>query len=166
MADVFMKYADQYDFDWLKLAALGFQESRLNMDLRSKAGAVGVMQVRPATTTDPNVNVKDFQTLHGNIHAGAKYSRFLRDNYFLDVAPDARVDFVLAAYNAGPARVRQLREKAKGMGLDPDQWFGNVEWAAYREIGKETPTSVANVQMYYAAYRSVSKVLGKKSPKP
>lgn len=166
MADVFMKYADKYDFDWLKLAALGFQESRLNMDRKSPAGAVGVMQVRPATAADPNVDVKDIDTLDGNVHAGAKYLRFLRDNYFLDAAPDAQVDFALAAYNAGPARVRGLREKAKAMGLDPNQWFGNVEWAACREIGRETPTYVANVQMYFAAYHSVRNVLGKKSLRP
>ncbi len=166
MADVFMKYAEKYDFDWLKLAALGFQESRLNMAMKSKAGAVGVMQVRPATASDPNVNVGDIETLDGNIHAGAKYLRFLRDNYFLDADPDAQVDFALAAYNAGPARVRGLRKKAEAMGLDPDQWFGNVEWAAYREIGGETPAYVANVQMYYAAYTSVRKTLGKRSPQP
>ncbi|MDD3312243.1 lytic transglycosylase F [Pseudodesulfovibrio sp.] len=166
MADVFIKYADLYDFDWLKLAAVGFQESRLDMRCKSSAGALGVMQVRPATAADPNVDVPDITSLDGNIHAGTKYLRFLRDNYFQDVEEDAKVDFALAAYNAGPARVQQLRKTARSMGLDPNRWFANVEWAAYRDIGRETPTYVANVQMYYAAYKSISETLGKRSPKP
>jgi len=152
---LFQKYGRQYDIDWLKLGALAYQESRLNMNTRSSQGAVGIMQVKPATATGKNVNVKDYETLEGNIHAGTKYLRFLMDNYFQDVAPDTKVDFALAAYNAGPARIRSLRQTAKAMGLDPDRWFGNVEYAAYRKIGSETPTYVANVQMYYAAFKSI-----------
>ncbi len=159
MATVFQKYGKEYDFDWLKLAALAFQESRLDMNRKSAVGAIGVMQIRPSTAKDPNVNIKDIDTLDGNIHAGTKYLRFLRDNYFTDVDKEARVDFALAAYNAGPARVIRLRKVTEAMGLDPNKWFGNVEWAAYREIGKETPTYVANVQMYYAAYKSINEVM-------
>ena len=166
MADVFIKYAERYDFDWLKLAALGFQESRLDMTRKSGAGAVGVMQIKPSTAADPNVDVPDVTSLDGNIHAGTKYLRFLSDTYFQDVQGEARVDFALAAYNAGPGRVRSLRRTAQDMGLDPNRWFGNVEWAAYKEIGRETPTYVANVQMYYAAYKSIREVLGRKGPTP
>ena len=166
MADVFIRYAEAYDFDWLKLAAMGFQESHLDMSRKNPSGAVGVMQIKPSTAADPNVDVPDVLTLDGNIHAGTKYLRFLSDTYFQDVRDEARVDFALAAYNAGPARVRTLRRKAEDMGLDPNRWFGNVEWAAYREIGRETPTYVANVQMYYAAYKSIREVLGNKGPTP
>lgn len=154
---VFEKYARQYDFDWLKLAALAFQESRLDMNAKSDRGAVGIMQVKPATGA--YVGVTDVETLDGNIHAGTKYLRYLRDNYFKDVDREAKVDFALAAYNAGPSRVEGLRRTARKMGLDPNRWFGNVEWAAYGEIGSETPTYVANVQMYYAAYKSIYTVL-------
>ena len=84
------------------------------------------------------------------------------DRYFNDVAKDAQVDFALAAYNAGPNRIIKLRKQAKEMGLDPDQWFGNVEYAAYKDIGSETPTYVANIQMNYAFYKSAAKVLVKR----
>lgn len=152
---VLKKYAEEYDFHWLKLAALAYQESRLDMDAESHAGAVGIMQVRPSTAQGPNVDVPDYDTLDGNVHAGTKYLRFLLDRYFKDVKPSARMDFALAAYNAGPARVIQIRKRARAMGLDPDEWFGNVEWAAYEVVGRETPEYVANIQMYYAAYKSV-----------
>lgn len=163
---VLQKYAEKYDFDWTKLAAIAFQESRLNMDTTSSAGAVGIMQVRPSTALDPNVNVKDYKTLDGNVHAGTKYLRFLMDRYFSDVEPDTRVDFALAAYNAGPARVAKLRKQAKAMGLNPNVWFGNVEWAAYKDIGTETPTYVANIQMYYAAYKSIFETVSPRAYRP
>lgn len=152
---LFQKYGKQYDLDWLKLGALAYQESRLNMDTRSSQGAVGIMQVLPSTATGKNVNVNDYKSLEGNIHAGTKYLRFLMDNYFQDVVPESRVDFALAAYNAGPTRIRSLQKTAKAMGFDPNRWFGNVEYAAYRKIGTETPTYVANVHMFYAAFKSI-----------
>jgi membrane-bound lytic murein transglycosylase MltF len=156
LAKVFKKYGKEYNLDWLKLAALGFQESRLNMKTKSHRGAVGIMQVMPSTATSKVVNVKDYKTLDGNIHAGSKYLRYLIDNYFTDVKPHARIDFALAAYNAGPARIKQMQKLAKEMGLNPKLWFGNVEYAAYRKIGYETPTYVANVQIFYAAFKSIN----------
>lgn len=152
---IFEKYGKQFSLDWLKLAALGFQESRLNMDTKSHRGAVGIMQVLPSTATGSDVNIKDYDTADGNIHAGTKYLRYLMDNFFEDVARESRVDFALAAYNAGPYRIREMRKLAKEMGLNPNLWFGNVEYAAYRKIGTETPTYVSNVQMYYAAFKSI-----------
>jgi soluble lytic murein transglycosylase-like protein len=48
---------NQYDFDGLLVAALGYQESRFDQSKRSPAGAIGVMQVLPSTAADPNVNI-------------------------------------------------------------------------------------------------------------
>ena len=45
----FQKYGDKYDVDWLLMAAQGYQESRLDHATRSPVGAIGVMQVMPAT---------------------------------------------------------------------------------------------------------------------
>jgi membrane-bound lytic murein transglycosylase MltF len=59
----------------------------------------------------------------------------------------------LASYNAGPARVRQLRQEAARRGLDPNVWFGNVERIASERIGRETVQYVSNIYKYYVAYR-------------
>ena len=58
-----------------------------------------------------------------------------------------------ASYNAGPARIRQLRREAEKRGLDPNIWFGNVERVASERIGRETVTYVNNIYKYYVAYR-------------
>jgi membrane-bound lytic murein transglycosylase MltF len=159
MADIFEKYGEQYGFDHLILAALAYQESGLDQSVRSRAGAIGVMQMLPSTAADKNVGIPDITSLENNIHAGTKYLRFIRDRYFSDPAIDAlnQYLFTFAAYNAGPARVRRLREEASSSGLDPNQWFGNVEHVAARTIGRETVQYVANITKYWIAYRQVSR---------
>jgi membrane-bound lytic murein transglycosylase MltF len=116
------------------------------------------MQIKPSTAGDPNVGIKNVDQLDNNIHASIKYMRFLRDRYFADpeLDPLDRGLFTLAAYNAGPARVAKLREKAKTVGLDPNQWFGNVEIIAAHDIGRETVDYVSNIYKYYTAYKAIA----------
>jgi membrane-bound lytic murein transglycosylase MltF len=155
LEDVFRRYAARYGFDWLAIAALAYQESGLDPSRRSPRGAVGLMQVLPETAADPNVGIADVSDLESNVHAGVKYLAFLRDRYFSDgdVAPRARLDFALAAYNAGPRQVARFRRRAERMGLRPDRWFRSVELAALELAGRETVRYVARVNKYYVAYR-------------
>lgn len=156
MGELFRRYADRYSFDWLMIAALGYQESRLDQSVVSAAGAVGVMQLLPSTAQGPPVFINDIHKLEPNIHAGNKYLRWLYDTYFKDERGLSHLDRMLltfAAYNAGPGRVAGLRRKAREMGLSPDHWFGNVEVAAARAIGRETVQYVGNIFKYYLAYR-------------
>jgi membrane-bound lytic murein transglycosylase MltF len=153
----FRKYAAKYGFDWLMLAALGYQESHLDPSKRSARGAVGIMQLLPSTARDPNVGISDIRTPESNIHAAAKYLRFLYDSCFSD--PDLpsldRMMLTIAAYNAGPGGLRQMRVEARRLGLDPDRWFHNVEVAAAALGRRETVQYVGNVFRYYTAYRLV-----------
>jgi membrane-bound lytic murein transglycosylase MltF len=151
----FQTYAARYDFDWLMLAAQGYQESRLDQNVKSRVGAIGVMQVMPATGRE--LDVGDIRLTENNIHAGAKYLRQILDRHF----PDARFDalnrclFAFASYNAGPARVAGLRRGAERRGLDPNLWFDHVEQIAAEEIGQETVRYVGNIFKYYVAYQLV-----------
>jgi membrane-bound lytic murein transglycosylase MltF len=152
---LFVAYGKKYDFDPMILAALAFQESRLDNNKKSHRGAVGIMQVRPETAADRNIAIRHPEKLENNIHAGTKYLAFIRSRYFSapEIAPTDQVFFSLAAYNAGPARINQLRKLAARKGLDPDAWFFNVEVAAAEKIGRETVTYVANIAKYYITYR-------------
>ena len=147
MVTLFQRYGNEYEFDWLMLAAQGYQESRLDQSVRSRAGAIGVMQLLPSTAADSNVGIPDIDVLENNIHAGAKYLRFLRDRYFDDPQLDPFNATLLsfAAYNAGPRRVAELRSAAVDAGLDPNAWFGNVERIAAKRIGRETVQYVSNM---------------------
>ena len=153
VVSLFRQYGDRYSLDYMMVLAQGYQESRLNQDARSPVGAVGVMQVMPATGEE--LAVGDIQELEPNIHAGVKYIRSLIDQNFANDSMDAlnQTLFAFAAYNAGPGRIQRLRAEAASQGLNPNVWRNNVELVAARRIGAETVTYVANIYKYYVAYR-------------
>jgi membrane-bound lytic murein transglycosylase MltF len=153
--DYFKKYAAQYDFDYLLLAAQGYQESMLNQDRRSHRGALGVMQVMPQTAAANPINIPDISTAENNIHAGAKVLRSIQDAYFKDehIDPINKTLITFAAYNAGPARISRLRRQAASEGLDANKWFGNLELVVAKNVGQETVRYVANIYKYYIAYK-------------
>jgi membrane-bound lytic murein transglycosylase MltF len=147
------KYGDQYDLDYLLVAAQGYQESGLDQQRKSHVGAIGVMQVMPKTGAE--LKVGDIRQLEPNIHAGVKYIRYMIDQYYANEPMDQlnKGLFAFASYNAGPARIRQLRAKAAARGLDPNRWFNNVEIVAAESIGRETVQYVSNIYKYYLAYQ-------------
>jgi len=155
VVELFREYGDRYDVDWLLMAAQGYQESALNQKARSHVGAIGIMQIMPAT--GKGLKVGDIRQLEPNIHGGAKYMRWMIDHYYAD-EPMTALDkalFSFASYNAGPARVARLRAETKKRGMDPNVWFHNVEYVAAEKIGPETVTYVGNIYKYYIAYKLV-----------
>ena len=100
--DMFRKYAGQDHVDFLLMLAQGYQESRLDQQVKSPVGAIGVMQVMPATAKE--LAVGDVKQLEPNIHAGVKYMRFMIDRYYANEPMDGlnKGLFTFASYNAGP----------------------------------------------------------------
>jgi membrane-bound lytic murein transglycosylase MltF len=155
VVDYFKKYGDQYEVDYLLMVAQGYQESRLDHNARSKAGAIGIMQVMPATGKE--LKVGDIKQVEPNIHAGVKYIRFMVDQYYKNEPMD-RLNkglFAFAAYNAGPSRIDQFRKLAAKRKLNPNVWFNNVELITAEKIGRETVTYVSNIYKYYLAYQLI-----------
>lgn len=152
----FREYGTKYGFDPLMLAAQGYQESALNQDAKSPVGAVGVMQIMPATGKE--MNVGDIRRVEPNIHAGAKFMDQLMTNYFKGAKFDEqnRTLFAFASYNAGPGNIQKMRNLATERRLDPNQWLNNVEVVTAEKIGLETTTYVRNIFKYYAAYKLAS----------
>jgi len=155
VVQLFRKYGDRYSMDFLLMAAQGYQESRLDQSAKSHVGAIGIMQLMPATGAE--MKVGDITQIEPNVHAGVKYMHSVMDDNFKDEPMDDlnKGLFTFAAYNAGRGRVRSLRREAAQRGLDPNVWFGNVETIASERIGRETVTYVSNIYKYYVAYRLV-----------
>ena len=155
LSGLFKKYASQYDFDYLMMMAQGYQESTLEQSMRSPGGAVGIMQVMPRDAAAPPISVSNVWTAEGNIHAGIKILRMIEDHYLNDPKLDSlnKTLLAFASYNAGPNEIARLREQAPKEGLDPNQWFGNMELMVARNIGEVTVTYVGNVYKYYVAYK-------------
>jgi membrane-bound lytic murein transglycosylase MltF len=151
----FQEYAGQYDFDYLMIMAVGYQESQLDQRRLGPGGAVGIMQVLPSDAAAPPINIANVNTAPNNILAGVRILHQIEEQYLNDPAIDPlnKTLLAFASYNAGPNRIAELRARAKQEGLDPNKWFENVEVIVAREIGEVTVTYVGNVYKYYVAYK-------------
>jgi membrane-bound lytic murein transglycosylase MltF len=143
------------------MTAQGYQESRLDQNKKSKVGAIGVMQIMPATGKE--LKVGDIHNVDNNINGGVKYIRYLIDQYYSkeQMTDLNKVLFAFAAYNAGPTRISQLRAEAQKRGLNPNIWFDNVERIAAERIGNETVQYVSNIYKYSVAYKLVTELPSK-----
>lgn len=150
---LFEKYGHQYRFDPLMLAAQGYQESTLDQSKRSPVGAIGIMQIMPAT--GESLKVGNIIEIEPNIHAGARYMDLIMARYFPDQSftEQERTLFAFASYNAGPGKISKMRELARQRGLDPNRWFNHVEVVTAEKVGLQTPTYVRNIYKYYVAYK-------------
>jgi membrane-bound lytic murein transglycosylase MltF len=145
-------HAQQNNFDWLSLAALAYKESSFNPRVRSGSGPSGLMQITDAAAR--SVGVNNSQTPEGNVQAAAKYMAMLRKRFFASpqIAEPERLAFILAAYNLGPERVQGLRSEAKRRGLNPNQWFFQVERVALEQVGMGVVSYVSSVNKYQLAF--------------
>ena len=86
------------------------------------------------------------------------------DKYYAD-EPMTKLDealFSFASYNAGAARIADMRTEAAKRGLDPNVWFHNVEYVAAERIGADTVTYVGNIYKYYIAYQLIMETRAEK----
>ena len=158
------KYSEYYGQDWRLVTAQMYQESKFDPDAVSWVGALGLMQVMPATGKQMG-----FTELHDpeqGIHAGVKYMDHLLNRFDPKLPMEVRVHFALASYNAGYGHLLDARRLARELGRNPDQWFGHVEQAMlllskpayYKRArygfcrGGQPVHYVANIQQSYEAY--------------
>ena len=149
---VLQKHARQQGMDWLNLAALAFKESALDPGARGSGGATGLLQITPSAAQ--RVGVNDIKNVDNNVQAGAKYLALIRRKFFSSpkLNERERMAFVLAAYNMGPERVQAMRAEAKRRGLNPNQWFFQVERIAMEQVGMSGVSYVNSVNKYYLAF--------------
>ena len=107
------------------------------------------------------MDIADIDKIENNIHAAAKYMRFVTDTFF---RPTPRPTNSTGRCSPSPptTRVRQrcakLRRLAAKRGLDPNQWFGNVELVAADVIGREPVEYVSHILKYYVVYRRLAEL--------
>lgn len=108
-------HARNYHLQPALLAAVIYQESKFHPDARSSSGAIGLMQLQPATaegiaihTGGSRFRVDDLYDPEINIRYGSWYLRHLLDKY-------GDLETALAAYNAGQRNVDAWRREGKGI---------------------------------------------------
>ncbi|MEL7291132.1 MAG: murein transglycosylase [Pseudomonadota bacterium] len=146
-------YADKHSIDPITLMSLARQESALDIEARSPVGAKGIMQIMPSTAKYTARKYKlsyqssdDLYQVGKNIEIGSHYFNSLLEQY------DNNRIFALAAYNAGPNRVKTWRERTQGK-LDAYAFIESIPF-------KETRGYVQNILMFETYYREVLGVDG------
>jgi membrane-bound lytic murein transglycosylase F len=123
--DMIREYSARIKWDWRLLAALICQESHFKPDVRSLAGAYGLMQIMPVTGRNFGIDITS--SPENNMKAGIQYINWLHSIFDPKIDDDTeRLNFILAAYNAGPGHVLDAMKLAEKNGMDPQKWEGNV----------------------------------------
>jgi membrane-bound lytic murein transglycosylase F len=125
--DIFRNISRQYDLDWRLVASLVYQESQFQSEVKSWAGAFGLMQMMPATAKIFGIDstASEFQQIEAGILFIKKIDRELPKEIS---DPDERTKFILASYNMGISHVADARRLAEKNGKDPNVWTDNVDF--------------------------------------
>ena len=120
--------APRIGWDWRLLASQMFQESRFSPTARSWAGAMGLLQLMPATARE--VGVADPYDPEQNVQGAVRYLEWLERHYWGDkiADPQERIKFILASYNAGAGHVMDAQRLAEANGDDPLVWDEVAYW--------------------------------------
>ncbi len=125
--DIIKKESENSDWDWRLIAALIYQESRFLPEIKSWAGAQGLMQLMPETAKA--FGVDNITSPEENIRGGIKFLKWLDKRMALRIdAPEERLKFVLASYNVGIGHVLDAMKLAEKNGKNPKVWDNNVDY--------------------------------------
>lgn len=129
------KYSEKLGWDWRLLASLIYQESRFKPNVKSWAGAFGLMQLMPQTAARFGVDTSSSPV--ENIRAGVGFLQWL-DRQFTskNMSDEEKIKFMLAAYNAGYGHVEDAMKLAEKNGKNPFKWEDNVD---YYILNKSNP---------------------------
>ena len=125
--DIFKKYAISCGWDWRLIAAQAYQESAFDPQAVSHMGAMGLMQLMPGTARDVGVSQAEVFVPERNVQGATKLIKQLNTHYSFITNGDERINFILAAYNAGSGHVDDARALAQKYGKNPNVWLGNVD---------------------------------------
>jgi membrane-bound lytic murein transglycosylase F len=121
---ILVRHAASSGYDWRLLAAVIAHESGFDPTAVSPKGAVGLMQVMPATAEF--LGFSRLEDPEANLRAGVGYLRSL-SGLFPESSGEDRIAMVLTAYLIGPGHVRDAQALAREVGLDPNVWWGGLE---------------------------------------
>jgi membrane-bound lytic murein transglycosylase F len=167
--DLIKQFSDTIKWDWRLLASLICQESRFDPDVKSWAGAYGLMQVMPDTGERFGIDITS--SPKNNIKAGVMYIDWLHSIFDLRIDDeDERLNFILASYNAGPGHVLDAMKLAEKNGMDPQKWADVETWLLkksqpryYNDVvvkngyfrGTESVTFVSEIRDRYEHYKNI-----------
>jgi membrane-bound lytic murein transglycosylase F len=118
--ELFAAAGKKHDLPPVLLAAQAYQESHWNPRARSPTGVRGIMMLTQITARE--VGVTNRLDPRQSIFGGARYLARMRARLPEDIAEPDRTWLALAAYNVGWGHLKDARELARELGLNPDHW--------------------------------------------
>jgi membrane-bound lytic murein transglycosylase F len=119
------QFSTSINWDWRLLASLICQESRFEPDVESNTGAFGLMQIMPETGRNFGIDITS--SPENNLKAGIRYINWLYSIFNPMISDEKeRLNFILAAYNAGPGHILDAMKLAEKNGMNPQKWSGSV----------------------------------------
>lgn len=119
------KYSEEIGWDWKLIASMMYQESRFQPNVRSWAGAFGLMQFMPSTAS--RFGISQNSSNEQQIRAGVKFLMWLEERFDNIENRDEKIKFTLAAYNVGLGHIIDARNLAEKNGSNPGIWDDNVD---------------------------------------
>lgn len=125
--EIVKEIANQHGWDWRLISSIMYHESRFKHDAESWSGAIGLMQLMPATAEA--LGVEDISDPRQNIEGGVLLLNWLNEQMIKSV-PDSteRIKFILASYNIGLGHVKDARRLASKYGKDDKVWENSVDY--------------------------------------
>lgn len=125
--NLFRQYSRTCGWDWRLVAAQAYQESGFDSNAVSWMGALGLMQLMPSTAREVGVGENEVFSPERNLQGAVRLINQL-DGHYSDIKDcNERINFILAAYNAGPGHVDDARALCRKNGANPNVWKGNVD---------------------------------------
>ena len=167
---LFMTYCQPIRWDWRLMAAQCYQESTFDPQARSWAGALGLMQIMPATADMLGLPRNKIHDPESNIAAAAKYLGQLEAKFSDIPNRNERMNFVLGSYNGGYHHIRDAMALTEKFGGNPKRWndvsmyllklsnpqFYNDPVVKYGYMrGSETEDYVRKIRQRWQSYKGV-----------
>lgn len=121
---LFRLYADSV-FDWKLLAAIAYVESKFDTAASSNMGALGLMQIMPATYRHTLAKMGETDTMAHNVELDIKVAvRYLNDlsALFDFINEKERINYILGSYNGGASHIFDAMRIARKNGVNRYNW--------------------------------------------
>jgi membrane-bound lytic murein transglycosylase F len=153
--DMIRQFSAIINWDWRLLASLICQESHFDPNVESYSGAFGLMQIMP--DTGKNFGIDITSSPENNLKAGIRYINWLHSIFDPRITDEKeRINFILAAYNAGPGHVLDAMNLAEKNGMDPQKWAGSVAFWLLRKSEPRYYTDTVVKNGYFRGAESVN----------
>ncbi|MGP9569149.1 membrane-bound lytic murein transglycosylase MltF [Halomonas sp. AOP5-B2-8] len=165
---LFQQAAQETEFDWKLLAAVGYQESHWDREAVSPTGVKGLMMLTNPTASE--MGVSDRTDPAQSIDGGARYLRSIKDRLPESITGDDRLFMAMAAYNVGLGHLYDARKIVEMRGGNSDRWddvraalplLQQREWHSQTRHGYarggEPVIYVRNIRRYYEMIQYVER---------